>query len=64
MLRFLYKPLFRLLFGREGDIMIAMLWAQRIMNGKKTYAQVPRLLKEQVKEILIECGVEELIMEK
>ena len=29
--------------------MIAMLWAQRIMNGKKTFADVPRLLKEQVK---------------
>lgn len=41
--------------------MIAMLWAQRIMNGKKTYADVPRLLKEQVKEILVESGVEELV---
>lgn len=48
-------------FGKEGDTMIAMLWAQRIMNGKKTYDQVPRLLKEQVKEILIESGVEFLI---
>ena len=27
--------------------MMAMLWAQQIMLGKKTYAQVPRLLKEQ-----------------
>lgn len=63
MLRLLYKPLFRLLFGKEGETMIAMLWAQRIMNGKKTFADVPRLLKEQVKEILIESGVEELITE-
>ena len=44
--------------------MIAMLWAQRIMNGKKTYNDVPRLLKEQVKEILIESGVEFLITEE
>lgn len=51
-------------FGKEGDTMIAMLWAQRIMNGKKTYDQVPRLLKEQVKEILIESGVEFLITEE
>lgn len=43
--------------------MIAMLWAQRIMNDKKTYNDVPRLLKEQVKEILIESGVEFLVTE-
>ena len=28
--------------------MMAMLWAQQIMLGKKTYAQVPRLLKDNV----------------
>ena len=50
-------------FGKEGTDMIAMLWAQRIMYGKKTYNDVPRLLKEQVKEILIESGMEELITE-
>ena len=50
-------------FGKEGDTMIAMLWAQRIMNGKKTYNDVPRHLKEQVKEILIESGVEFLVTE-
>lgn len=43
--------------------MIAMLWAQQIMLGKKTYAQVPRLLKEKVKEILIDSGCEDLIVE-
>lgn len=43
--------------------MIAMLWTQRILNGKKTYADVPRLLKEQVKELLIESGCEDLITE-
>lgn len=50
-------------FGKEGTDMIAMLWAQRIMYGKKTYNDIPRLLKEQVKEILIESGMEELITE-
>lgn len=29
--------------------MMAMLWAQQIMLGKKTYDQVPRLLKDKVK---------------
>ncbi|MCU0079350.1 hypothetical protein [Extibacter muris] len=43
--------------------MMAMLWAQQIMLGKKEYTQVPRLLKEQVKEILIDSGMEELITE-
>lgn len=43
--------------------MMAMLWAQQIMLGKKTFSQVPRLLKEKVKEILIDSGMEELIEE-
>ena len=43
--------------------MMAMLWAQQIMLGKKTFAQVPKLLKEQVREILIDSGMEELIQE-
>lgn len=43
--------------------MMAMLWAQQIMLGKKTYSQVPRLLKAQVKEILIDSGCEELVQE-
>ena len=43
--------------------MMAMIWAQQIMLGKKTYAQVPRLLKEKVREILIDSGCEELVME-
>lgn len=41
--------------------MIAMLWGQQIMLGKKTYAQVPRLLKDKVKEVLIDSGMEELV---
>lgn len=47
----------------EVVIMVAMLWAQKIMLGKKTYAEVPRLLKDQVKEILIESGFENLVTE-
>lgn len=56
----MHKALMRILFGKEGDEMMAMLWAQKIMLGKKTFAQVPRLLKDQVKEILIESGLENL----
>ena len=41
-----------LLQNDGGKEMMAMLWAQQIMLGKKTYAEVPRLLKAKVKEIL------------
>ena len=57
------KLLFAIFFGKGGEDMMAMLWAQQIMLGKKTYAQVPRLLKEKVKEILIDSGCEDLITE-
>ena len=64
MLKFkLHRFIFNLLFGKGGEDMMAMLWAQQIMLGKKTYAQVPRLLKEAVKEILIDSGMEQLITE-
>lgn len=43
--------------------MMAMLWAQQIMLGKKTFSQVPRLLKDAVREILIDSGCEDLIIE-
>ncbi|MBO5568406.1 MAG: hypothetical protein J6A79_05675 [Clostridia bacterium] len=57
------RLLFLLLFGKGGEFMMAMLWAQQIMLGKKTFSQVPRLLKEQVREILIDSGCEDLIVE-
>ena len=37
--------------------MIAKLWAEQIINGKKTFELVPAKLKEQVKEILIARGM-------
>ena len=51
------------LYARKDEDMMAMIWAQQIMLGKKTYAQVPRLLKEKVMEILIDSGCEELATE-
>lgn len=44
--------------------MMAMLWAQQIMLGKKTYGQVPRLIKDKVKEILEDSGMGELANDK
>lgn len=49
--------------GKEVKYMMAMLWVQQIMLGKKSFKQVPRLLKEAVKEILIDSGCEDLIEE-
>ena len=49
-----------ILFIRKDDIMMAMLWASQIMLGKKKFEDVPRLLKESVKEILIDSGMGEL----
>lgn len=57
------RLIFKLLFGKGSEDMMAMLWAQQIILGKKTYNQVPRLLKEKVKEILIDSGCEDLIVE-
>ena len=56
----LLNNLIILLQNDGGKEMIAMLWAQQIMLGKKTYAEVPRLLKAKVKEILEDSGMGEL----
>lgn len=53
----------RLLFGEEGEDMMAMLWCQQIMLGKKAFAQVPARLREQVRELLVDSGCEQLIEE-
>lgn len=53
-----------LLQNDGGKEMVAMLWAQQIMLGKKTYAEVPRLLKAKVKEILEDSGMGELAKEE
>lgn len=52
-----------LLYGKGGADMMAMLWAQQIMLGKKTFNQVPRLLKDKVRELLIDSGCDDLITE-
>ena len=60
----LLTNLFILLQNNGGKEMMAMLWAQQIMLGKKTYGQVPRLLKDEVKEILEDSGMGELANDK
>lgn len=43
-------------------IMMAMLFAQRVILGKCEFEQVPKKLQKQVAEILVdECGMPELV---
>lgn len=51
-----------IIFHKEDSIM-AMVYVSLIIKGKKTYSQVPKTLKEQVKEILIDLELEYLIEE-
>jgi hypothetical protein len=51
------------ILGKEGVLMMAMLWAQQIMFGKKTFAEVPAKLKSKVRELLIDSGCEDLVTE-
>lgn len=56
--------LINLLLKKEEKEMIAMLWTQRIIYGKRNFTDVPARLKGQVRELLIECGCEDLINEE
>ena len=60
----LFNNFIILLQNDGGKEMMAMLWAQQIMLGKKTYAEVPRLLKAKVNEILEDSGMGELAKEE
>ena len=40
--------------------MIAKLWANQIIIGKKSFSEVPAKLKNRVKELLINSGYEGL----
>lgn len=59
----LLTNIFIYIIEKEGKEMMAMLWAQQIILGKKTYGQVPRLLKDKVKEILEDSGMADLVKE-
>ena len=52
-----------LLLTKGEKTMLAMLWTIQIINGKKTFAKVPAKLKEQVRQLLIDAGCEDLIIE-
>jgi hypothetical protein len=44
---------------KDVDIM-AIIYATLIIKGKKTFAEVPERIKEQVRQVLIDLECEEL----
>jgi hypothetical protein len=50
------------LFRKEVNEM-AVIYATLIVKGKKNFSQVPELIKEQVRQILIDLECEELASE-
>lgn len=59
----MFRILLFLILGKEGDTM-AVIYATLIVKGKKTFAQVPDKLKNQVRQILIDLECEDLIGEE
>ena len=40
-----------------GEIMMAVLLAQRVILGKMTFAEIPEVLQPAVEEVLVESGL-------
>ncbi len=53
--------LLNVILGKGGVDMMAMFFAQRVILGKTAFDAVPKLLKAQVAEILIDSGLPELV---
>lgn len=51
-----------LMLGKEVYTM-AIIYATLIVKGKKTFAQVPERIRNQVREVLIDLECEDLITE-
>ena len=51
------------IIGRKEVEKMAVIYVALIVKGKRTYASVPAVLKEQVKEMLIDLELEDLITE-
>jgi len=51
-----------LLYFKGGDDMLAKLFATRVIAGKEDYEEVPKTLRPQVDQYLIDEGLEHLIV--
>lgn len=63
MMTALASLIIKIIFGKDWCIMMAMFFAQRVILGKTAYADVPKVLKPQVKALLEESGLGELVTE-
>ena len=66
MLNFVRHSIYKILFGKEGETMMAMLWAQKIMYAETKEMDDNTVIKrrlDKVEQILIESGCEDLIKE-
>ena len=54
---------FLLWLNRKEVDNMAVIYVALIVKGKRTYTSVPAVLKEQVKEMLIDLELEDLITE-
>jgi len=48
---------------RKDVVVMAVIYATLIVKGKKTFAEVPALIKEQVKQVLIDIDCGDLAIE-
>ena len=55
----LFSLILKTILRKELAVM-AVIYATLIIKGKKTFAEVPAVLKDKVKEILIDLEVPEL----
>ena len=55
----LFQLIIKTLFRKDVESM-AIIYATLIIKGKKTFADVPARIKEQVKEVLIDLDLGEL----
>lgn len=63
MMTALASLIIKIIFGKDWCIVMAMFFAQRVILGKTAYEDVPAVLKPQVKELLEESGLGELVTE-
>lgn len=58
----IFNLIIKILFRKDVDEM-AVIYATLIVKGRKTFADVPVKIKEQVKEVLIDLECPELATE-
>lgn len=51
------------IFRRKEVETMAVIYVALIVKGKRTYADIPEVIKPQVREILIDLELEDLIIE-